>query len=105
MFKHSPVNLKGFGAMHRYCPSCGHQFEQEPGFYYGAMYVSYAVSVGVFLVTSLLVYLLFNNPSVTAYVIAVGVVSALLYPLNFRYSRIFFTYLFSGVKYEPNRKE
>lgn len=89
--------------MHRYCPNCGHQFEQEPGFYYGAMYISYAVSVGVFLLTALVVYFAFNNPSVTTYVLAVAGVSLILYPLNFRYSRIFFTYLFSGMKYDPKR--
>jgi hypothetical protein len=34
--------------MHRACPSCGLVFEREPGYFVGAMYVSYALAVPVY---------------------------------------------------------
>ncbi len=27
------------------CPVCGHRFEREPGFFQGAMYVSYGIGI------------------------------------------------------------
>jgi hypothetical protein len=31
--------------MHAACPSCGLRFEREPGYFLGAMYYSYALSL------------------------------------------------------------
>ena len=30
--------------MNKKCPSCGEDLEREPGFYYGAMFISYIIS-------------------------------------------------------------
>src|SRR5256886_14103531 len=35
--------------MHDACPVCGHIFEREPGYFVGAMYVSYALAIPVYL--------------------------------------------------------
>ena len=35
--------------MHGTCPSCGEAFEREPGFYFGAAYVSYALTVALWI--------------------------------------------------------
>src|SRR5438093_13071639 len=35
--------------MHDACPMCGHIFEREPGYFVGAMYVSYALAIPVYL--------------------------------------------------------
>ncbi len=37
--------------MHHTCPHCQHKFEKEPGYFFGAMYVSYALVVaqGIFI--------------------------------------------------------
>ena len=35
-------------AMHEHCPVCGLQFEPEPGYFVGAMYVSYALAVPIY---------------------------------------------------------
>jgi hypothetical protein len=29
------------------CPTCGHHFEREPGYFLGAMYISYPLSIVV----------------------------------------------------------
>lgn len=38
---------KGFSVMHEKCSSCGLKYDMEQGFWYGAMYVSYALGVAV----------------------------------------------------------
>lgn len=38
-------DLSRAGDIHDKCPECGGRFNIEPGFYYGAMYVSYAIGV------------------------------------------------------------
>ncbi|MFY0686148.1 MAG: DUF983 domain-containing protein [Cyclobacteriaceae bacterium] len=87
--------------MHSKCGKCNLTYEVEPGFFYGAMYVSYAVSVAILIVCTFFLYFLFNDPSLTVYVITVIVTSFLIYPFNFRYSRILFLHGFGGVKYDP----
>ena len=104
MFESSPYDLKRFATMRDNCPDCDLKFEREPGFFYGAMYVSYALSVGIFLVTAFILYFVAGDPSVNTYIITVAAVATLLYPLNFRYSRVIFLNIFGGVKYNPSRK-
>ena len=36
---------RNFGKMHRHCPHCGEDLVPEPGFYQGALYMSYAFYV------------------------------------------------------------
>jgi uncharacterized protein (DUF983 family) len=47
-FQSNPYDLKHAGDLLEHCPSCGLKYEKEPGFYYGAMYVSYALGVALF---------------------------------------------------------
>lgn len=103
MFTHGAYNLKKFGNMPEECPKCNLRFEREPGFFYGAMYVSYALSVGIFLTTVFVLYVLLGDPELSTYIISVAVVSLLLYPLTFRYSRVLFINIFSGIDYDPSK--
>lgn len=41
----SAYDLKRFDKMHERCPHCDLRYEAEPGFFVGAMYVSYAFYV------------------------------------------------------------
>lgn len=79
--------------MHPKCPNCGLRYEKEPGNFYGAMYVSYAFSTAIFLVTAFILYYFFGDPSIEVYLITILVVAALLFPLNFRWSRVIFLYI------------
>jgi hypothetical protein len=76
-------------AMYERCPWCGHHFEREPGFFQGAMYVSYTLGVGLFVVFVVLTWLLFSSR--IGFVRSV-LVSVLVYlfcvPALFRYSRV-----------------
>lgn len=43
-----PYDLKHTGDIHETCNVCGLKYAKEPGFYYGAMYVAYALGVALF---------------------------------------------------------
>ena len=40
---------RGWLAMNEHCPVCNLKFEREPGYFLGAMYVSYALAIPPFL--------------------------------------------------------
>jgi len=44
-FEKNPYKLKTLYKMHPNCSHCGTHYEIEPSFFYGAMYVSYGVSI------------------------------------------------------------
>jgi Protein of unknown function (DUF983) len=86
--------------MNETCPNCGASFSPEPGFYFGAMFVSYGLSVGLFVVVGLALYFLFH-PSDTVYVSVIAVAAILFTPFSFRYSRSLFLYWFGGYRFRP----
>src|SRR5689334_7200367 len=49
MFPPGTLYSSRFADMYKQCPCCGQSFEPEPGYYYGAMYVSFGFSTGIFL--------------------------------------------------------
>lgn len=93
MFKHPALSLK-FGEMHERCPHCGFDLIQEPSFYFGAMYFSYAFQVAVFVA----VYLVLRftvDPGTWTYVAWMIVGSIIILPWNFRWSRVAWINLFA----------
>ncbi len=88
-------DLKKFDKMHERCPSCGHKFEIEGGFWQGAMYVSYAVTVAYSIATFLLTFLINQQTTAWMYIAIIGVVSIIVAPLNYRISRMIWMNLFS----------
>ncbi len=104
LFKYPTHKLSKFTEINEHCPSCGVKFEREPRFFDGAMYISYALSVGLFLVSAFLIYQLFHPVSETVYMVAIISEVILLYPLMFRFSRIFYLYIFGGLKFGGNKK-
>ena len=103
MFKSHVFNVSRLTDMHETCDVCGLQYEREPGFFYGAMYVSYAFSVGILLTNVFVLYNFFNDPDIWIYITSVTVTSLLLYPVVFRFSRIIFLHVFGGVKFEGEK--
>ena len=70
------------------CPVCGHVFEREPGYFVGAMYVSYALAIPLYLLFIVILRpLLRGAPDIE--VLAAGLpLVCLCAPLLFRYSRV-----------------
>ena len=79
--------------MHDACPACGHHFEREPGYFVGAMYVSYALSIPVYLATVGVLRLLFPGfTDLTVLGLALPLFAPTA-PLLFRYSRVIWMHL------------
>lgn len=104
MFKHSAYNLSKFTKMHEHCPLCGLRFELEPGFFFGAMYISYAFSVAIFVAIGVALSVLGDFP---LWVYIAGIIGStlLLLPLLFRYSRILFLYFFGGIHFDAKIRD
>jgi len=103
MFKNRLLS-KNFMAMYTHCPKCGLEYEVQPSFFQGAMYVSYAFSVAIFITVFVVTTVLLNKPPIHIYMINITVATLVFIPFSFRYSRSIFLHIFGGVKYEPNVK-
>lgn len=104
IYKHTSYSLR-FTETNKLCSHCGLMFEREPGFFFGAMYISYAFTVAILLGTSFVLYFGFNDPSFWVYFISVPLVCMLFIPLSFRYSRVLYLYAFGGVRYNRAYEE
>lgn len=102
IFAYPAYNLTKFNKMNHECPNCGVRLEPEPGFYQGAMYVSYGFTVAFMVVIGLLLYYLANDPNEWIYIATVIGVMILVAPLNYRYSRVLYLYAFGGLHYDPS---
>jgi hypothetical protein len=97
----NPYNLKKFDKMNDFCPVCNESFEKEPGFYQGAMYVNYALSIAAGVAWFILVYIFYGfDPAI--FVISFTIVLILLLPLMFRIGRLLWINFF--VKYTKDWK-
>jgi uncharacterized protein (DUF983 family) len=85
--------------MHDHCPSCNLKFEREPGFFYGAMYISYALTVALWvaIAVAMAVLSLFDP---WTYLVAGIVILLISIPFMYRLSRSIWLSIF--VKYDPN---
>jgi len=79
--------------MHDACPMCGHIFEREPGYFVGAMYVSYALAIPVYLALAGVLRLLLREWSDLAILTLALPLFAPFAPLLFRYSRVIWMHL------------
>lgn len=100
MFPSDAMNLSQFSKMNEECPVCHLHFEVEPGFFIGAMYITYAFNVAIMVTVGIALYVL-NNPDIWVYLVTVSAISLLLLPFSFRYSRILFLHLFGGIDFDP----
>lgn len=97
----NPYKLKEFDKMHTECNVCKESFEREPGFYYGAMYINYGITVAIGVAWFLINYILFDFNALF-YSISFAVILILLLPVVFRLGRLVWINLF--VKYNPDNK-
>ena len=76
--------------MYDQCPECGQNFRPEPGFYFGAAVVSYALTVTFSVIIAIAFHLISGNifDHVLEFLITLVVALLLTMPLSFRYARI-----------------
>ena len=90
-------------SMNDHCTVCGQPFTPEPGYYFGAMFVSYALNAAFFIAVWFILDLIMKEVSLTAMIIALLVVIFGLLPITFRLSRVLWIYIF--VRYEKSSRQ
>jgi uncharacterized protein (DUF983 family) len=75
-----------------HCPHCAQRYEIEPGYFYAAMYVSYAMNVIEMLTLGVFTYYLSGgNLGFDSFWLYISVIFSgcfVLAPFNYRYSRV-----------------
>lgn len=97
MFNAPAYSMK-FGSMHEKCPNCSQSLEPEPGFYTGAMYVSYAFQVAIVVSVIVATRVLNFEGAVSWYVGWIGGINLVLFPLIYRLSRSVWIHIFVPFK-------
>ena len=96
-----PYDLRKAGDIHKHCSKCDLKYSKEPGFYYGAMYVSYALGVALFVTLWTSFNLFFPAVSTTFQITTIIVLTFLLTPYLYALSKIIWANLF--IKYDRVR--
>ena len=88
--------------MKKTCEHCGLTYEREPGYFYVAMLLSYAMFVAEMVTLAIAIHMLTGSNNPWVYVGVIILVGVLLSPFNFRYSRVILLYwLTPGLHYQP----
>ena len=82
----NPYLLSSTLKMPERCPHCDTKFKIEPSFFYGSMYVSYAVGVAIAVATFIIAFFLFDMGRLNTFLVIAGV-QVLLLPVILRISR------------------
>lgn len=95
----NPYKLSKVFSLHETCSHCQLKYEKEPCFFYGAMYVSYALTSGWFTIWFALYNYVLNIDTLTFALLMVGSI-ILLSPLTIRWSRLIWLNFFFKYKKE-----
>lgn len=88
----NPFTLKKNLAIHENCSACGLKYMIEPSFFYGAMYVSYGITVALSILTFIILYLF----GLELLPIFIGIIFTLIVftPLTLKLSRLIYINIF-----------
>jgi uncharacterized protein (DUF983 family) len=87
MYKNpNPYAVTQLFEMHERCSHCQTKYKIEPSFFYGSMYVSYAVGIAFAVAAFVISYIFLNSTLTTAFIAIIGAMIA-LYPVIIRLSR------------------
>jgi len=88
--------------MNNSCPHCGFVYEREPGYFYAAMYISYAFIVAELVTLAIGTSILTGSHNPWLYIAVLLLVTSLLSPFNLRYSKVLLLHwLTPGIRYQP----
>ena len=99
MYKSSnPFNITRIYDMHERCSICGTKYKIEPSFFYGAMYVSYAIGVAIAVAAFITSKFILGSSVMTGFISIIAAV-VLFMPLNMRLARNIWINFF--IQYDP----
>lgn len=93
-------NPMKFGKMKEKCSKCNQSFEPEPGYYFGAMFISYGINTAYFIAIWISFALFFDEIITFHLIITLSIIVVGLFPLTFRWSRVLWISIF--VRYRAN---
>ncbi|WP_343487950.1 DUF983 domain-containing protein [Allomuricauda sp. d1] len=96
----NPYVISELFKMHETCANCGLKYKMEPSFFYGAMYVSYAVGVAFAVAAFIISFFFFGADLIEVFISIVATLVVFL-PVIIRLSRNIWINFF--VKYEPKK--
>jgi len=76
------------------CQHCGYTFDREPGYFLGALYVSYGLAVAQAIITFLICYFFFPTMETVWIPIWILLVLCLLAKKNFKLARVIYIHIF-----------
>jgi len=89
----NPYNLKNIYTMHEKCGHCGLYYQIEPSFFYGAMYVSYALTVAIG-IAAFIISKVFIGLNLMYSFVAIIIALIVLMPITARLSRNIYINIF-----------
>jgi len=92
------MNIFKVNKIEKKCSQCDLKYMIEPAFYFGALYVSYGITVAICIVTFITSKIIFDLALLSSF-IAVFIVLILFIPVNLRLSRILWINIF--INYKP----
>jgi uncharacterized protein (DUF983 family) len=95
-----PYNLSHFNNVKESCNHCNQKFRLEPSFYYGSMYVSYAIGVAIAVATFFLSLVLSFTESIFSKFMLISFVQIILMPYIGAVSKTIWAALFI----KPNQR-
>ena len=98
----NPYNLSKMFDTHKTCSHCGLKYEKEPSFFYGAMYVSYGVTVAIGVAIFVTLNVILGLPIKTTF-IGIGVGLIALMPVTARLARNIYINMF--ISFDKNWKQ
>ena len=98
----NPYKLNNIYKMHDSCSHCNTHYKIEPSFFYGAMYVSYALGIAFAVAAFILTYVFLSTSLKTAF-IAIIVTLVVFMPIIMRLSRNIWINIF--IHYDENWKQ
>jgi len=99
LYSVSMLSYRKLSDVNKNCTVCGANFHPEPDFYYGAMYISYAFSVALVIISLTTINVLVEVPKLWMYLTMVVVLNIVLLPAMLRYSKVLYLYGLSKLKY------
>lgn len=92
------MNIFKVNKIKKKCSQCDLKYMIEPAFYFGALYVSYGITVAICIVTFITSKIIFDVALLSSFV-TVFIVLILFMPVNLRLSRILWINMF--INYKP----
>jgi len=86
----------GFPKMNKSCSHCHFKFEKEPGYFFGAMYVNYGLTVAQSIATYVISQFFFSETFDLRIIPIIAFVIVVMASFNIRFSRLLWIYMFKN---------